>query len=247
LFFTANDPVNGEQLWVSDGKPNGTHPVAAVATPSDLTSFDGKLFFSASDPAHGQELWESDGTAAGTFMVQDLNPGPAGSGPFELTPVKNTLFFSAADQAHGRELWAYNPSPHFGAMTASSLATGGSPGSRREDVSPSVVAVLLPAFQNPQPGLYNGTILVESLPRTDPTGPTFVVLQGLPQGVTLTAASVDGHSLAIGQTASGDYEITLPPGTLRRHPVLTVAVTFSDPLGLPIRAWPKVFAEEGDE
>jgi ELWxxDGT repeat protein len=76
------------------------------------SSLDHKLFFAASDPIHGQELWESDGTARGTFMVQDINPGSAGSAPSSLTSIDGTLYFTADDGAHGRELWAFRHGEH---------------------------------------------------------------------------------------------------------------------------------------
>jgi ELWxxDGT repeat protein len=115
LFFTATDPIKGEQLWVSNGASGGTHIVSSIvqgqqsgnALPFDLIPFDGRLFFVASDPAHGAELWSSNGTPDGTGLVQDINPGPAGSAPSWLTVVDDTLFMAATDQTHGRELWAY--------------------------------------------------------------------------------------------------------------------------------------------
>jgi ELWxxDGT repeat protein len=117
LFFTATDPLQGEQLWVSDGTPGGTRVVSNITqgnhfgqpVPFDLTAFDGRLFFVASDPTHGTELWSSNGTPASTELVQDINPGPAGSAPSQLTVVGHTLFFAATDLAHGTELWAYRP------------------------------------------------------------------------------------------------------------------------------------------
>ncbi|HZY84412.1 MAG TPA: ELWxxDGT repeat protein, partial [Gemmataceae bacterium] len=118
LFFTATDPARGEQLWVSDGTSGGTRPVTTITAgtdpfgnllPFNLTAFHGKVYFTASDPAHGEELWSSNGTAAGTHLVQDINPGSAGSAPSQLTVVGDTLFFAATDLAHGTELWAYRP------------------------------------------------------------------------------------------------------------------------------------------
>jgi ELWxxDGT repeat protein len=118
LFFTVNDPLLGEQLWVSRGTAASTHMVAPIVAgtdsfgnplPFNLTSYHGELFFTASDPAHGEELWTSDGTAAGTFMVEDINPGPSGSDPSQLTVVNGTLYFTANDGVHGTELWSYTP------------------------------------------------------------------------------------------------------------------------------------------
>lgn len=65
----------------------------------------GKLcFFSARDK-HGYELWRSDGTSSGTFMLLDINPGPANSWPGELKRFGSSLLFQAISASAGRELW----------------------------------------------------------------------------------------------------------------------------------------------
>ena len=111
LFFTAEDGVNGGELWKSDGTAAGTtivkdiNPGLSGANPYGLTNVGGTLFFSADDGAYGRELWKSDGTAAGTTMVKDINPGLSGANPSGLTNVGGTLFFSADGGVYGRELW----------------------------------------------------------------------------------------------------------------------------------------------
>jgi ELWxxDGT repeat protein len=81
LFFTADDGVNGRELWKSDGTAAGTVPVADIAPgpgssdPTQLTAMGDVLFFAADDGVNGRELWRSDGTAAGTGLVADLVPG----------------------------------------------------------------------------------------------------------------------------------------------------------------------------
>jgi ELWxxDGT repeat protein len=116
LYFVAEDPVHGIELWKSDGTEAGTVLVKDISPgprssyPAFLTDVAGTLFFVAEDPVHGRELWKSDGTEAGTVLVKDIRPG-AGSGlPVHpshgnLTAVGKTLFFAADDGAHGLELW----------------------------------------------------------------------------------------------------------------------------------------------
>jgi ELWxxDGT repeat protein len=117
LFFTANDGITGDELWVSDGTAEGTQLLKDInpssnpgsnfnpLSPSNLTEFEGKLFFTADDGAIGRELWVSDGTAEGTQLLIDINPGTAPSDAFNFTEVEGKLFFSADDGATGRELW----------------------------------------------------------------------------------------------------------------------------------------------
>ena len=81
LFFTADDGVNGRELWKSDGTAAGTVLVEDIrlgagnsSLPSQLTNVNGVLFFTADDGVNGRELWKSDGTAAGTVLVKDISP-----------------------------------------------------------------------------------------------------------------------------------------------------------------------------
>ena len=113
LFFTANDGVNGQELWVSDGTEAGTLLVEDITPgnnkyfgPFGFLEVDGKLFFAANDGATGRELWVSDGTEAGTLLVKDITPGgDEYNGPNDFIEVDGKLFFTANDGATGRELW----------------------------------------------------------------------------------------------------------------------------------------------
>ena len=80
VFFNATDPVNGVELWKSDGTAAGTalvkniNPAAGSSFPQLLTNVNGTLFFLATDGTNGIELWKSDGSTAGTVLVKDINP-----------------------------------------------------------------------------------------------------------------------------------------------------------------------------
>src|SRR5262249_44039126 len=128
LYFSANDGVNGTELWKSDGTTAGTTMVKDlfpgettyyvgnpgygnwVTVPNSsnlgsLTTLNGTLFFTATDGAHGNELWKSDGTAGGTAMVTDIRPGSESSNLGSLTNVNGTLYFRANGGINGDELW----------------------------------------------------------------------------------------------------------------------------------------------
>jgi ELWxxDGT repeat protein len=130
VFFTAQDSVNGRELWKTDGTVAGTVLVKDIAQgtyqdlqwtgddyspvtvprgsePSQLTAFGTTLVFTADDGVNGTELWKSDGTAAGTTLVKDMLPGkntesvPLSSTPSSLTPYKGAVYFLA----NRDELW----------------------------------------------------------------------------------------------------------------------------------------------
>ncbi|MFO0291347.1 MAG: ELWxxDGT repeat protein [bacterium] len=111
LYFTADNGVNGRELWKSDGTAEGTvlvkdiSPGSVRSTPSHLTAVGTTLFFRAFDGVNGYGLWKSDGTAEGTVLVKDISPGFGGPSSRSLTAVGNTLFFSAFDGVNGQELW----------------------------------------------------------------------------------------------------------------------------------------------
>ncbi len=113
LYFTANDGVNGVELWRSDGTASGTVMVkdinatapGASSSPSGLTVFADSLVFSANDGVNGVELWRSDGTPAGTTMVRDIDPGPSHGSPYGFFPHGGALYFTATQALSGFELW----------------------------------------------------------------------------------------------------------------------------------------------
>lgn len=111
LYFTADDPLNGTELWVSNGTKTTTLLAkdifvgSADSNPQWLVSVNGLVYFAANDGTRGAELWRSDGTLDGTSRVKDIQNGAIGSNPSWLTNVNGILFFVATDSAGGTELW----------------------------------------------------------------------------------------------------------------------------------------------
>jgi len=139
IFFPANDGVNGEELWVSDGTEIGTHlfvdlypgtdmsdpqyPTIGSSSPSQLMIFKGQLFFTATTPTAGIELWKTDGTVQGTVILKDINPGVDSSSPGPFIQAQGMLYFAAESADYGRELWRTD-STSSGTVMVYDIATG---------------------------------------------------------------------------------------------------------------------------
>jgi ELWxxDGT repeat protein len=97
VIFTADDGVNGPQLWRSDGTEAGTTLLKIVnGTTSSFTpllSYGGRVFFFVDDGIHGREPWVTDGTANGTQMLVETAPGTAGGFGQFFRFANTTRFF----------------------------------------------------------------------------------------------------------------------------------------------------------
>ena len=101
LLLSADDRDHGQELWISDGSPQGTRLVKDLnltniggSSPYDLRAAEGKVYFLADDGLHGRDaLWVSDGTEAGMKFVFDFFPDGA---PF------NPSYIVASAAAGGR-------------------------------------------------------------------------------------------------------------------------------------------------
>lgn len=152
LFFCAEDPTYGNELWVSDGTEAGTVRVKDIyegtytdsygtypnsSDPQNMVDVNGTLFFTADDGTNGRELWKTDGTESGTVMVKDIYSGtsasysyyyyygqvPNASSPEQLTAFDGQLFFLAEDETNGMELWK-SDGTESGTVLVEDIASG---------------------------------------------------------------------------------------------------------------------------
>lgn len=111
LFFNGSDGIHGQELWRSDGTPEGTFmlkdidPGPSGSNPDEFINIGGTLYFAAYHNLNGEELWKTDGTVAGTVLVKNIRPDNASSRPRFMINVDGVLYFSANDGVHGEELW----------------------------------------------------------------------------------------------------------------------------------------------
>jgi ELWxxDGT repeat protein len=103
LYFAANDGQTGQELWKSDGTPEGTvlvkdlapgedddFGVPAPSDPDHLTGVNGNLYFTTNA---GKALYKSDGTAAGTEPIRD------GLQLWQATTLNGLFYYLEHDQA----------------------------------------------------------------------------------------------------------------------------------------------------
>ncbi len=104
FFFTAGTSTDGNELWVSDGTPGGTHQVKNIGpgatngvNASSFVYTSNFLYFVANNGTDGAEPWKSDGTDGGTSQVANINPGDDSDPLYSFFINNGKLFFNATD------------------------------------------------------------------------------------------------------------------------------------------------------
>lgn len=115
-FFTAADPEQNVQLWVTDGTPAGTLRLATIgysssSLDSPLIVSQGRVWYPGLDPAGTGlvQLCVSDGTLAGTQAVSTVERGI--SAKALVAAPDGTFYFCGKETATGTELWCSDGTP----------------------------------------------------------------------------------------------------------------------------------------
>jgi ELWxxDGT repeat protein len=114
-YFSYDDGVNGEELWISDGTDQGTKLFIDIrigslsSNPNNYFVFKGELYFTADDGMNGKEVWKTDGTSSGTSILKDINPSGSGvANDCKFIVLNDLLMFYATTNLKGAELWKSN-------------------------------------------------------------------------------------------------------------------------------------------
>lgn len=106
LFFTANDMINGQELWISDGTAAGTtlfHDFtgdAGSSHPQNLTAINGRIFASVMSEGTGRE---------GVSVIDVFTPAaPSITGPNGAQPQRPTITWTASAGAVSYDVFIRN-------------------------------------------------------------------------------------------------------------------------------------------
>lgn len=108
-FFTAEDGINGRELWKTDGTNSGTSLYLDVfggsgtSNPNQLNVLGSALTFVASHPTLGRELFKTNGSGSLT-VLKDINTS-GDSNPTNCTVIDGLLYFSASNGVQSQALW----------------------------------------------------------------------------------------------------------------------------------------------
>jgi len=113
ILFSADDKVNGQELWITDGTPEGTNLLKDILVGPESSApfasfvFNNYVYFACNDEVHGRELWKTDGTAAGTQLLKDINPGSGIGyhGGHKFIIFNNNFYFFGTDGGNKPGLW----------------------------------------------------------------------------------------------------------------------------------------------
>lgn len=107
--FAADDGVNGNELWVTNGTSAGTArltdlvPGSGSSNPTNFIYTGSLIAFAATSSTNGRELFGTNLIAV--FPISDIRPGTASSNPQRLTLANNKLIYNANDGVNGEALW----------------------------------------------------------------------------------------------------------------------------------------------
>jgi ELWxxDGT repeat protein len=112
VYFKARDANTGDELWETDGTPDGTrlvddiNPGSTGSNPFDFIEYNGEIYFTARGADVSSELYRYDMMGDSAALVIDIQPGNSPAVPNFKTLFDGRMFFTANDGTTGTEVWA---------------------------------------------------------------------------------------------------------------------------------------------
>ena len=110
VYFSAQDPKFGNELWQSNGTETGTFMVNDINSEGDsdpipLGHVDEYFFFEADDGLNGRGLWVTNGVKDNVVLITNPEVGLTGGNIVSFTVVGGDIYFVNEDIRNGRQLW----------------------------------------------------------------------------------------------------------------------------------------------
>lgn len=110
VYYTADEPGTGKELWRTDGTVSGTQLVADLVPgtgssfPWMLAPFNDRLYFVSNHASEVEQFWRTDGTAVGTEPVSTFYSDAQARRPQGVV-LNDQLYLDLEDGSNGRQLW----------------------------------------------------------------------------------------------------------------------------------------------
>lgn len=118
VVFQANDGINGNELWISDGTVAGTRLVADIypgASGYTYTNYGislgNKVIFRSRDATSGYEPFVTDGTKAGTMLLKDVYPGTGNGYLYYPCATGKTAWFASCNGSSSYAIYQTDGTP----------------------------------------------------------------------------------------------------------------------------------------
>lgn len=184
VFFSANDGINGRELWKTDGTNVGTtlyldlNAGSSNSNPEQLKVLGSFLTFTAQHPTLGKELFKTNGTGSLT-LIKDINIA-GDSNPSNITVVGSDLYFSASNGTVGQELWKSNGTSLGTLMIKDINPSGDSNASRFTEMGSTVFFVATDGTNGVElwktDGTAIGTVLVKNINPSGNSNPDYLTV-----------------------------------------------------------------------
>lgn len=183
-FFSANDGLNGRELWKTDGTAVGTTLYLDLNTgvgnsdPEQLKLLGSTLTFTAQHPTLGRELFKTNGVGSLT-LIKDINT-TGDSNPTNITVIGSDLYFSANNGSVGQELWKSNGINSGTIMLKDINPTGDSNTSKFTQIGSTVFFIANDGTNGVElwktNGTAVGTVLVKNINPTGNSNPDYLTV-----------------------------------------------------------------------